>query len=612
MLTKFDKIRAHSFHIPIMGIGFTVDTALRVSPYGIDSVISLVDDILLEKLRKMYCEKFQIPYQEISDKIEDFRAKRITSYLNLIKTLAEKKFDDLKQATQDKAQEIKDYFNLLPDTSSLKQEFRRLTAVNFDLQSIGQWIANKLSMGSIDVNIMTKLDKANYKKGEKLPIQYNDAFAALRGFANSDLASSIVLSAGMSPRLYGYMEEFADFYPDANGYIKKKIVLKVSDYRSAFIQGRFLAKKGLWVSEYRIESGLNCGGHAFATDGFLMGPILAEFKEKRQELIDSIFAILKQSLTEKNRSVPEHLPIKITAQGGVGTAEEHQFLFDEYGVDSVGWASPFLLVPEVTNLDKQTRQQLCDAKEEDLYLSNVSPLGVPFNSLKGNSKDIIRQSKIDKGRPGSSCPKKYLVSNTEFTEQSICTASRQYQKMKLESLEKEGLNAEDYKKTYDKIIDKSCICVGLGTSALLVNDMDTKVEDPGVSVCPGPNMAYFSKIMSLKEMIDHIYGRSNVIERTDRPNMFIKELFVYIQYIRDKFEEIKDSMKVKQEKYLLNFIDNLKNGINYYKELFKMNSVFADIKAVIFQELETSIKLLHQLSEQIMMEGDRVYCRNAS
>ena len=45
--------KKHSFHIPVMGIGFTVDTPLKVSQFGIDSVISLVDDVLLEKLRKM-------------------------------------------------------------------------------------------------------------------------------------------------------------------------------------------------------------------------------------------------------------------------------------------------------------------------------------------------------------------------------------------------------------------------------------------------------------------------------------------------------------------------------------------------------------------------------
>lgn len=129
---------------------------------------------------------------------------------------------------------------------------------------------------------MTKLDKDNFYEGDQLPVEYNDAHAALRGFAMSNLESSMVLSAGMNPRLYGYLEQFNDFYPDEKGYIKKKIVLKVSDYRSALIQGKFLAKKGIWISEFRIESGLNCGGHAFATDGFLMGPILEELKDKRR------------------------------------------------------------------------------------------------------------------------------------------------------------------------------------------------------------------------------------------------------------------------------------------------------------------------------------------
>ena len=49
--------------------------------------------------------------------------------------------------------------------------------------------------------------------------------------------------------------------------------------------------------------------------------------------------------------------------------------------------------------------------------------------------------------------------------------------------------------------------------------------------------SYFSKKMSLKEMVDHIYGRVNVITRKDRPNMFIKELNLYIDYLKNKIEE---------------------------------------------------------------------------
>ncbi len=165
--------KTHSFHIPVMGIGFTVDTPLKVSQYGIDSVISLVDDILLEKLRKMYCDKFEIPFNEITEKIEDFRAKRITSYLNLINNLAKKKFEELKNAALEKGNEIKEYFNMLPDSSALMQEFKSIKAEGLDLSKIRNWIKDNLAMGSIDVNIMTKVDKENHKKGEKLPAEYN-------------------------------------------------------------------------------------------------------------------------------------------------------------------------------------------------------------------------------------------------------------------------------------------------------------------------------------------------------------------------------------------------------------------------------------------------------
>ena len=206
--------KTHSFHIPVMGIGFTIDTPIKVAKYGMDSVISLVDDILLEKLRKMYSDKFEIPYKEITNKIDDFRAKRITSYLNLISDLAEKKFDDLKNITIEKSDELKAYINMLPDSSTLKAEFRKLTEKGFNISEIKDWASQALTMGSIDVNIMTKVDKDNYSKDIKLPVEYNDAHAALRGFANSKLKSSLILSAGMNPRLYAYMSQFNDFYPN--------------------------------------------------------------------------------------------------------------------------------------------------------------------------------------------------------------------------------------------------------------------------------------------------------------------------------------------------------------------------------------------------------------
>ena len=468
---------------------------------------------------------------------------------------------------------------------------------NTSINEIKQWVKDNMQMGSIDVNIMTKVDKTNYKNGQQLPHEFNDAHAALRGYANSDLTSSLVLSAGMSPRLYSYIESFEDFYPNADGFIKKKIILKVSDYRSAFIQGKFLAKKGIWVSEFRIESGLNCGGHAFATDGFLMGPILEEFKNNRYKLREEIFSILTKALEQKGRAIPnEILPLKITAQGGVGTSEEQDFLIDYYNLDSIGWGSPFLLVPEVTTVDEYTRNELSKAKEKDLYLSEISPLGVPFNSLRTASATLKKLEKAKKGREGSSCPKAYLVSNTEFTEKPICTASRQYQNVKLKELENMELQEKEYQELYQKIITPECLCVGLSESAIITHKIDYKIKDIGVSVCPGPNMAYFHKIPSLKEMITHIYGKNNLIGKAYRPNIFVKELNLYIDYLKKQLNDTQMKIDTKQIRYFKKFAENLQNGLTYYFSLFEnTKDKFAQKKDEILKDLSMAKKRLEKL-----------------
>jgi hypothetical protein len=582
-----NKNNPHSFHIPVLGIGYSIDTPVKVAHLGISSVISLLDDMLMEKLREFYSKKFDIPFQAISEKIDDFRAKRITAYLNLVDKIARDKFEELKVTYDQKSSEFSRYIDMLHDSSHLKQKFEQLKQ-DWEKLDVKQWIQENLSMGDIDVNIMTKVDKENYRNNEKLPIEYNDGHAALRGFVKSDLSSSVVFSAGMSPRLYNYLESFDEFYPDQNFRLKKKITLKVSDHRSALIQGKYLAKKGLWVSEYRIESGLNCGGHAFPTTGYLLGPVLEEINRNREDLIKQTFGLLKVALKAKNRPCPEEpLEIKITAQGGVGTAEEHQFLADHYQLDSVGWGTPFLLVPEIVNVDEKTLKLLCDAKEEDLYISNISPLGVPFNNLRGNTKDIEKENYIGQNTPGNPCPKKYAALSNEFGEPTLCTASRKYQKLKIQELKAHEMSVTEFQEEYNKIVEKACICVGLGTSALLVNNLDTRIENPGVSVCPGPNIAYFSQVMTLKEMADHIYGKINVIKRNDRPHMFIKELNIYIDYLKDKMEETALPWSEKQQEYFISFRDNLDKGIQYYKELFSnAKSNLREKKTKLISELE--------------------------
>ena len=584
----------HKFHIPVMGTAFTAETPLRVAQFGINSVVSIVDDVLLERLRKVYCESNGYIYNEITNENINHRADRITSYLNLINKLTTKKFEEFINSTKEKFEDIKKYFSLLPNSSEIKKEFYKIIDENFSFDELKEFLKENLSIGSIDVNIMTKVDKQNFYKKEALSVEYNDAHAALRGYAESDLESSIIFSAGMNPRLYGYIANFKDFFPDVNGKIKKKIVLKVSDYRSAIIQGKFLAKKGLWVSEYRIESGLNCGGHAFATDGLLMGPILNEFRENRQTLIDDTFEILIDSLKKSQRTVPnQKLNIKITAQGGVGTSDEQNFLINYYNLDSVGWGTPFLLVPEVTTVDAVTREKLLNAKEEDLYLSKVSPLGVPFNNLKNNTKDIERDNKIEEGKPGSSCPRRFLALSQEYDEQGICTASRKFQKIKIKE------SSEDQSISLNNIFEKTCLCVGLAAPAIINNNINAK-DSKAVSICPGPNLAYFSNEMSLQEISQHIYGIKESSVRKDRPHFFVKELELYVKYLKEKIDESTTDFTKKQEKYFHKFLNNMNEGIDYYNNLFKeMKSNFSFGADKIIESIKKQKFKLDQISKKI-------------
>lgn len=568
----------HTFHIPVMGLSYTIDSPIRVAHFGISSVVSIIDDDILEKMNNFYSKKFNFSYESISTKVEDYRAKRVTAYLDMVNEVVHQKFESFKHELSKNKELLDSYTQMLPNKSDLKKRLQGLMEQKEHfVENVKNFLDQNLSPGNIDVNIMTKVDKENFIKDEQLPVIYNDAHASLRGFANSSLASSVILSAGMNPRLYSYFESFEDFYPNQKGELKKKIVIKVSDFRSAMIQGNFLAKKGLWVSEYRIESGLNCGGHAFATNGLLLGPIMEEFKQKKQELIASAFGLMTQALTQKEKFVPEEpLELKITVQGGVGTAEEHDFLIDNYHADAVGWGSPFLLVPEATSVDKETRTLLAKAKEDDFYVSDISPLGVKFNAIRGSSNELIKADNNAKGKYGSSCPKKFLALSKEFSPKGICTASKKYQDIKLKGLleEKDTMSAALYQKKKDKLTEKSCLCVGLVNSAYLDSGVPVKGEKQGVVICPGPNLAYFDKEVSLSDMVKHIYGNANVLPDNNRPNMFVKELKLYIDFFKEEINEFSDILTKAQVKKWDTFKANLLDGISYYENLLVEGDFF--------------------------------------
>ncbi len=591
----------HSFHIPVMGTAFTIDTPLKVGRFGVSSVVSLCDDELCENMREHYSTIYGLSFTPILKNDHDCRAKRITAYLNMLDRCVKQQVVIMKKESFDKETDLVKYFDLLPEQSATKILYKTMLKTHDEDEKLKLqgFLRECVVPGFIDVNIMTKLDRDTYdKSGNKQDQIYSDALSALRGYALSDLDSSIVFSAGFNRRLYAYIENFSDFFPDETGYIKKKVVLKVSDFRSSLTQGRFLAKKGIWVSEYRIESGLNCGGHAFATDGLLLGPILEEFKQQRSDLVSTLLATCNAALTAKGKFTFAQLPsVFITVQGGIGTANENSFLLDYYQLQRTGWATPFLLVKEASLIDEPTRQLLADAGEKDLYLSKNSPLGVPFNTVKDTDSEKQKLERYAKGRPGSPCPKGYLVSNTEFSKKPVCTASIFFQKRKIEQLKSLSLSNEDLDKAIQDVIVKSCLCEDLAAGALIDNEITNK-RSLTTAVCPGPNLRYFSKFFSLKDMIGHIYGRVNVLNDKYRPNLFVSELMMYMKYFREEIIKLNVSPSQLDIKYLQTFYTNLFEGIDYYNALVpKLAKETSKYKDKMKEELQEISNELNELIE---------------
>jgi hypothetical protein len=478
--------------------------------------------------------------------------------------LIDAQVEGLRKQPLEPGQDIWRAFQLLPN-GALRAAFERWQGLKpgAEKQRLEEKLRQSLRAGRLDVNIMTKVDRAVTIKGEVLPVDGSDALSGLRGFAASRARGAVVFSAGMNPRLYGLLGRLDAFLPSPDGSFEKEVIMKVSDYRSAEIQGRFLAKKGVWLSEFRLESGLNCGGHAFATEGILMGPILEEFRQRRAELHSGLRKTWLAAVAGRGLSAPEPHAARLTAQGGLGTASEAVELQELFGVDATGWGSPFLLVKEATVCDEKHRGLLAEAGEKDIRLSRSSPLGLPFWSLATSDAEAKRLQRIADGKPGSLCPHQYLVFNTEFGGLPECTASATYQGKKLAQLDADaGLTAEEREAAKADVVDKACICYDLSGGAL--HNLGFKGAPP-TAVCPGPNLAWFDRHYTLEEMIDHIYGRINLLKDKQRPHMFINELKLYIDYLKEEAKRTRLRLAQNTPAYFATYKANLLEGIAFYR-----------------------------------------------
>jgi hypothetical protein len=151
---------------------------------------------------------------------------------------------------------------------------------------------------------------------------------------------------------------------------------------------------------------------------------------------------------------------------------------------------------------------------------------------------------------------------------------------------KNSLSNEAFDRIKNSITEKSCLCVGLANASYLENSLKIKGQPQGVVICPGPNLAYFDKEVSLLDMVKHIYGNASVLGSKERPNVIINELKMYMDYLKNEINEFSEQITVPQAKKLKAFKNNLNEGIEYYQSLIASNNWFEKSKEKIENQLQ--------------------------
>jgi hypothetical protein len=87
------------------------------------------------------------------------------------------------------------------------------------------------------------------------------------------------------------------------------------------------------------------------------------------------------------------------------------------------------------------------------------------------------------------------------------------------------------------------------------------------AVCCGLSITDFNRVYTLDEMVDHIYGRQPIELRRDRPNMFIRELSLYVAFYKSQL--VKNELRVftLSDRYFSDFTNGLLSGIEHYRRM---------------------------------------------
>jgi hypothetical protein len=125
----------------------------------------------------VYSSKFNLPYQEITQKNTRLSCRTLLTYLNLVNKIV-KKIENFK-TNWPKVNWLWRITLRCYQKSEIKLGLQHLIDERVAFKdNIKNFLESNLTV-DIDVNIMTKVDKDNFIKDEQLPTEFNDAHASL-------------------------------------------------------------------------------------------------------------------------------------------------------------------------------------------------------------------------------------------------------------------------------------------------------------------------------------------------------------------------------------------------------------------------------------------------
>jgi hypothetical protein len=140
-------------------------------------------------------------------------------------------------------------------------------------------------------------------------------------------------------------------------------------------------------------------------------------------------------------------------------------------------------------------------------------------------------------------------------------ASHDYQHRRLAVLKEQSPELTEAQ--VEKVTRKSCICHELGGSALRKYGLNSSVTP---AICPGPSLIWFRRRTNLDEMVNHIYGRQSLIDEDARPHMFVQELSINIDYLKQWLAPALNTGDQNGRKNFREFAQTILAGIQYYRE----------------------------------------------